>query len=256
MGDIVIKEQIDNVTLIKLNRPDSLNALNFELLSSLVDALEQYDRDPQAYAAVITGSDRAFAAGADIKAMAESDMVSEIKQRRFELWQRIADVSKPIIAAVNGYALGGGCELALMCDLVIAGDNAVFGQPEINLGIIPGAGGTQRWARAAGKYVAMALVLTGRFISARHAHRLGIVHKVVPYQRTVSVAVRLASEIATKPPLATYFAKRAVLMADQLPLDRGLEFERNAFYMLFGTEDRVEGMRAFIEKRKPSFKGK
>jgi enoyl-CoA hydratase len=207
-------------------------------------------------AVVLTGGPRVFAAGADIGDMAERTAVDQLQRDQTGRWAGIAAFTKPLIAAVNGYSLGGGCELALICDLIIAGDTARFGQPEINLGIIPGAGGTQRWPRTAGKYVAMEAMLTGAPISARRAYQLGLVNRVVPSEMSVEVAKRIALQLAEKPPLALRMAKEAVLNAFESPLSEGLVSERKSFYFLFATEDQKEGMHAFLEKRKAVFKGR
>jgi enoyl-CoA hydratase len=205
---------------------------------------------------VITGGPKVFAAGADIADMADRTAVDQLQRDQTGRWAGIAAFSKPLIAAVNGYALGGGCELALMCDLIIAGDSARLGQPEINLGIIPGAGGTQRWPRTAGKYVAMEAMLMGTPISGQRAYELGLVNKVVPAEMTVTVAQRFARQAAEKPPLALRMAKEAVLKAFETPLTEGLAVERKSFYFLFSTEDQKEGMHAFLEKRRGVFKGR
>jgi enoyl-CoA hydratase len=197
-----------------------------------------------------------FAAGADISDMADRTAVEQLSRDQTGRWAPLANFTKPLIAAVNGYALGGGCEVALMCDLIIAGDTARFGQPEINLGVIPGAGGTQRWPRSVGKYVAMEVMLTGAPLTAQRAYELGVVNKVVPADVTIEIAKRLARQLAEKPPLAVRLAKEAVLKAFDSPLAEGLAAERKSFYFLFATEDQKEGMHAFLEKRKGIFKGR
>jgi enoyl-CoA hydratase len=207
-------------------------------------------------AAVLTGGPKVFAAGADIGDMADRSPVDQLLRDQTGRWSRITAFSKPLIAAVNGYALGGGCELALMCDLIVAGDNARIGQPEINLGIIPGAGGTQRWPRTVGKYVAMEVNLTGQPLSADRAYQLGLVNRLVPAEVTIEVAKQLARQLAEKPPLAVRLAKESVNKAFETPLDEGLLVERKNFYFLFASEDQKEGMRAFLEKRKAAFKGR
>ena len=244
------------IATITLNRPKILNALSPELIKELGEALGDLDRNSEVRAVVVTGGPKVFAAGADIADMASRTAAEQLTRDMTGAWAPIAGFTKPLLAAVNGYALGGGCELALMCDLIVAGDTARFGQPEINLGIIPGAGGTQRWPRTAGKYVAMEAMLSGNPISARRAHELGIVNKVVPAEMTVSVAQRLAKQFAEKPPLATRLAKESVLKAFETPMAEGLASERRSFYFLFSTEDQKEGMRAFLEKRKGVFKGR
>ncbi len=243
------------VALLHLNRPAVLNALSSSVIKELVASLERFDGEAEIRCIVITGDDRAFAAGADIHEMAEASSIEMLLRDQFAMWDRIKRIKKPIIAAVNGFALGGGCELAMMCDIIVAGDNAQFGQPEISIGVIPGAGGTQRLTRAVGKAKAMEMILTGRFISADEAFRLGLVNVVVPFEKTLDEAVTLAKEISLKPPLAVRLAKETILKAQESPLHEGLEFERKNFYLLFASEDQKEGMRAFIEKRTPGWKG-
>ncbi len=244
------------IAVVTLNRPKVLNALSPELMQEVNQALRELDADQSVRAVVITGGPRVFAAGADIGDMAERTAAEQLQRDQVGTWAGIAGFTKPLIAAVNGYALGGGCELALTCDVIIAGDTARFGQPEINLGIIPGAGGTQRWPRSAGKYVAMEAVLSGAPVSARRAYELGLVNKVVPAEMSITVAKRVARQLAEKPPVALRFAKESVLKAFETPLAEGLAAERRSFYFLFSTEDQKEGMRAFIEKRKGVFKGR
>jgi enoyl-CoA hydratase len=244
------------VGVVTLNRPRVLNALNPELIAELGEALDQLDQDPEIHAVVLTGGPKVFAAGADIGDMAERSPVDQVLRDQTGRWARVSAFTKPLIAAVNGYALGGGCELALMCDLIVAGDSARFGQPEINLGIIPGAGGTQRWPRTVGKYVAMEINLGGAPIAAQRAYQLGLVNKVVPAEVTLRVAAGLARQLAEKPPLALRMAKEAVNTALETPLSQGLASERKNFYFLFASEDQKEGMRAFLEKRKGNFKGR
>jgi enoyl-CoA hydratase len=244
------------VGTVTLNRPRVLNALSPALIAELSDALREFDADPDVRAAVLTGGPRVFAAGADIGDMADRGPVEQLQRDQTGRWAAIAAFSKPLIAAVNGYALGGGCELARMCDLIVAGDGARFGQPEINLGIIAGAGGTQRWPRTVGKYVAMEVNLGGAPITAQRAYQLGLVNKVVPAEVTVDVARELAARLAEKAPVALRLAKEAVNQALELPLAEGLAVERKNFYFLFATEDQKEGMRAFLEKRKAQFKGR
>jgi len=241
---------------VTLNRPKVLNALSPDLIAEVGNALGELDADDRVRAVVLTGGQKVFAAGADIGDMVERTAVEQLSRDQTGRWAPIIAFTKPLIAAVNGYALGGGCELALMCDMVIAGDSARFGQPEINLGIIPGAGGTQRWPRTAGKYAAMEAMLTGDMITAERARELGIVNKVVPAEMTVEVAKRLARQLAQKAPLALRMAKESVLKAFETPLTEGLMAERKSFYFLFSTEDQKEGMRAFLEKRKAVFKGR
>jgi enoyl-CoA hydratase len=244
------------IATITLNRPKVLNALSPAVISEIGRALTEVDANPEIRAVVLTGGPKVFAAGADIGDMAERTAAEQLQRDMTGAWAPIAGFTKPLIAAVNGYALGGGCELALMCDLIIAGDSARFGQPEINLGIIPGAGGTQRWPRTTGKYAAMETMLAGTPVSASRARELGLVNKVVPAEMTVAVAQRLARQLAEKPPLAVRLAKESVLKAFETPLAEGLASERRSFYFLFSTEDQKEGMRAFLEKRKGVFKGR
>ena len=244
------------IGIVQLNRPKVLNALNFEIMSELVSGLEELDRDAAVNVIILTGGERAFAAGADLAEMSQTTPVDLLLGRRFELWDRIRKISKPIIAAVSGYCLGGGNELAMNCDIVIASESASFGQPEVNVGIIPGAGGTQRLPRVVGKYKAMEMILTGKLISADEAYRIGLVNHVVPPESLMEEAKKIAADIASKPPISIRSAKEAILKAQDTTLEVGLEFERKAFYMLFATEDGKEGMKAFLEKRKPTFKGK
>ncbi|HEX9043617.1 MAG TPA: enoyl-CoA hydratase-related protein [Candidatus Limnocylindrales bacterium] len=248
---------LDGVALVLLDRPRALNALNEALLSQLVAALRELDEDVACRCIVIAGAgERAFAAGADIREMADETPASLRLHDRFARWDEIAAIHTPMIAAIRGYALGGGLELALGCDMILAGDDAVFGQPEINLGIIPGAGGTQRLTRAIGKARATELILTGRTVTATEAERLGFVTRVVPAAETVPAALELAAIVAGKAPLAVLSAVDAIRAADELPLSAGVAHERRDFHLLFGTEDQREGMAAFLEKRRPSWKGR
>jgi len=257
MGYEHILVEIDPpIATVTLNRPKVLNALSPDVIRELTSALADLDADESVRAVVLTGGPRVFAAGADIGDMADQGPVDQLLRDQTGRWAPLAGFRKPLIAAVNGYALGGGCEVALMCDLIVAGETARFGQPEINLGIIPGAGGTQRWPRTAGKHVAMEVMLTGAALTAQRAYELGIVNKVVPAEMTIGVAQRLARELAAKPPLALRMAKEAVLKAFEAPLAEGLASERKSFYFLFATEDQKEGMHAFLEKRKGVFKGR
>jgi enoyl-CoA hydratase len=257
MGYEHILIEVDHpIATITLNRPKVLNALSPELIRDVTTALGELDRDESVRAVVLTGGPKVFAAGADISDMAGRTAVEQLSRDQTGAWAGIAGFSKPLIAAVNGYALGGGCELALTCDLIIAGETARFGQPEINLGVIPGAGGTQRWPRSAGKYAAMEVMLSGAPVSARRAYELGLVNKVVPAEMTVVLAQRMARQLAEKPPVAVRMAKESVLQAFESPLSEGLAAERKSFYFLFATEDQKEGMRAFLEKRKGVFRGR
>jgi enoyl-CoA hydratase len=244
------------VLTIRLNRPDVMNALNIELMRELVDALAAADADETVGAIVLTGNDKAFAAGADIKEMADASAVEMLMRDQFARWDRIRKVKKPIIAAVSGYALGGGCELAMMCDLIIASETAKFGQPEISIGVMPGAGGTQRLTRAVGKVKAMEMALTGKMIDAADALRWGLINAVLPVESHLHDAQALAREIGSKPAVAVRLIKEAVLKAFDTTIEGGLEFERKNFYLLFASDDQKEGMKAFMEKRKPSWKGK
>jgi len=245
---------VDGVALVAIDRQDALNALSFDLLDELAAELERLDRDDMCRAIVLTGAGtRAFAAGADIRELAEQTPVSLTVGNRFATWDRIGAIGTPVIAAVRGFALGGGCELAMACDMIVAAEDAKFGQPEIKLGVMPGAGGTQRLTRAIGKAKAMALILTGRSMSAREAEAAGLVTSVVPAEETVGVAIELAGRIAAQPPVAVAAAKQAIIRAHELSLSAGLEFERTAFFALFATDDQTEGMAAFSEKRPPQF---
>jgi enoyl-CoA hydratase len=241
---------------IQINRPEVLNALNREVMDEIVTALESLDSDDAVKCIILTGNEKAFAAGADIKEMAEATAVDMLVRDQLSKWDRIRKIKKPLIAAVSGFALGGGCELSMLCDIIIASETATFGQPEINIGVMPGAGGTQRLTRAVGKYRAMEMVLTGTFIKAEEARQAGLVNKIVPVEMLISEAEETASLIASKPPMALKLAKESVLKAFDTTIETGLEFERKNFYLLFSTEDQKEGMKAFVEKRKPKWKGK
>ena len=244
------------IALIELNRPKELNALNSFLMEELRDALLSIDKDDRIRAVVLTGNQQAFAAGADIKQMADKGAVEMLAADLLGSWEQIRKTKKPIIAAVSGYALGGGFELVMLCDMVIASETAKFGQPKIKIGTIPGAGGTQRLTRAAGKVKAMELILTGRTLTAEEALAYGLINKVVPVEMYLQEAVTLAREIAALSPVAVQLPKEAVNRAFETHLDEGLAFERKNFYLTFASEDQKEGMKAFIEKRKPSYKGK
>lgn len=253
---LVTEQYAPRVALIQLNRPKELNALNLQLMQELRDALKELDRNDNVRSIVITGNEQAFAAGADIKQMADKSAIDMLLIDQFSTWDQIRKTKKPIVAAVSGFALGGGCELAMTCDMIIASETAKFGQPEIKIGVMPGAGGTQRLTKAIGKARAMELVLTGRFLSAEDACRYGLVNKVVPVEMLLHEAVRLALEIAEMSPIAAQLAKEAVNRSFETHLDEGLTFERKNFYLAFASEDQKEGMKAFIEKRKPDYKGK
>jgi len=243
------------VGLARLDRPDARNALSPELMEELASICERWDEDPDVRCIVIAGGDDWFAAGADIKAMAQRTFAEVLTSPAARFWPRLAAVRTPLVAAVSGYALGGGCELALACDMIVASEGAEFGQPEILLGIIPGGGGTQRLARVMGKQHAMELVLTGRRITAQEAFALGIVNRVTEPERWLDEALELAEVVARRPPLAVRLGKQAVLAADETTLSAGLEHERRLYELAMATEDRVEGMNAFLEKRRPDFKG-
>ena len=253
----VLTEKLEGgVGLIRLNRPKQLNALNRQVLALLAEALEHFDDDAEVGCIVITGDERAFAAGADIREMAEATPVTMLQEGFIDLFDRLRTVRKPVIAAVSGWALGGGCELAMACDMIVASETARFGQPEINLGIIPGAGGTQRLTRAVGKALAMEIVLNDRRLTAQEALQYGLVNRVAPTDRYLEEAIQLAREIAARAPVAVQLAKEAVNKAHELSLSEGLAFERRSFYFLFATEDQKEGMRAFLEKRRARWTGR
>jgi len=254
--EFVLTQSDGPVGIVTINRPQVRNALNHQTIAEIIQALEAFDRDPQIRCLILTGNDRAFAAGADITEMVEAGAVDVLTDDDFGRWARIRALTKPLIAAVSGYALGGGCELALMCDLIVASETAQFGQPEIKIGIIPGAGGTQRWARTAGKVRAMEAVLAGDPVTATDAERYGLVNRVVPVDHYLEEAKRLAAVIASRPPLAVRLAKEAVNMAYETGLTAGLDYERRLFYLLFASEDKREGMRAFLEKRPGAFTGR
>ena len=246
----------DRVGLIRLNRPQQLNALNSTVMEEVATALEDLDRDEAVGCIVVTGNERAFAAGADIKEMAGASAVDMLTRDSIARWDRIRRVKKPIVAAVSGWCLGGGCEIAMSCDIIIASESAQFGQPEINIGVMPGAGGTQRLTRAIGKSKAMEMVLTGRTMSAHEAEQAGLISRVVPVEVYLDEALKLAREIASRAPVAARLAKEAVNKAFETPLADGLDYERRLFYFLFATDDQKEGMQAFVEKRRAEWKGK
>jgi enoyl-CoA hydratase len=252
----ILTEKIERVGLIRLNRPEVLNALNDILMNELMDALLEFDSDTSIGSIVLTGNDRAFAAGADIKEMAQATAVEMLQKDHISTFDRIQRIIKPVIAAVSGWCLGGGNELAMSCDMIIASETAKFGQPEINLGIIPGAGGTQRLTRIVGKALAMEMILNNRTLTAQEALRLGLINKVEPVEQFLETALKLAQEIAARAPLAVRLGKEAVNHAYESFLQDGLAEERRAFYFLFSSEDQKEGMAAFIAKRKPDWRGK
>ena len=252
---ILVETPVDGVGLIRLNRPKALNALNSQITGEAFTAMEDFDADPAIGCIIITGSDRAFAAGADIKQMADASAVDMISDD-FTDWSRMTKIGKPVIAAVSGYALGGGCELAMMADMIVASETAIFGQPEINLAIIPGAGGTQRLTKAVGKAIAMEMVLADRKLSAEEALKYGLVNRVCPVETYMDEAVKLAQKVASMSQIAVKMGKDAVNRSFELSLHEGLEYEKRNFYILFGTEDRTEGMNAFIEKRQAEWKNR
>ena len=253
---LVERDEARRVALVRLNRPRQLNALNGPFMDALCDALEALDRDDAIRVLVVTGTDRAFAAGADIAEMADASPIDMLKTNRIAQWDRVRRIGKPVIAAVAGWCLGGGCELAMTLDLIIAGEGARFGQPEIKIGIMPGAGGTQRLPRAVGKSKAMEMILTGEPITAAEAERIGLVSRVVPDELVVDDALTLAAEIAKRAPLALRLAKESVNNAYEMSLTDGLAHERRLFYLLFSSADQKEGMAAFLEKRDPDFTGR
>jgi enoyl-CoA hydratase len=252
----ILVEKRGAVTLVTLNRPQALNALNSQVLAELIDAFGNYDADPQQRCLVLTGSEKAFAAGADIKEMQSQGFADMYSADFFAGWEKVTATRKPWIAAVAGYALGGGCEVAMMADFIIAADTAKFGQPEIKLGVTPGMGGSQRLTRAIGKAKAMDMCLTGRMMDAAEAERSGLVAKVVPADQLLDEALKTAEDIAAMPPLAAVAVKEQVNAALELPLSQGIRFERRLFHGLFGTEDQKEGMMAFVEKRPGNWKGR
>jgi len=253
---LVERHPEQRTALVRLNRPKQLNALNGAVMDALCAALEELDHDDAVRAIVVTGNERAFAAGADIGEMASATPIDMLITNRIGQWDRIRKITKPVIAAVNGWALGGGCELAMTLDLIVAGEGAKFGQPEIGIGVIPGAGGTQRLTRAIGKSKAMAMVLAGEPITAAQAERAGLVARITQDELCVEDALALAATIATKSPLALRLAKEAVNAAYEMSLTDALAHERRLFYLLFASEDQKEGMAAFLEKRTPDFTGR
>jgi enoyl-CoA hydratase len=254
--ELILTEMRGRVGLISLNRPQAMNALNHQLLRELMDALAVFDKDDAVGAMIITGNEKAFAAGADIKEMADRSIQQMMDRDHVAVFGRIRTIRKPVIAAVSGWALGGGCEVALSCDMIIASESAKFGQPEISIGVIPGAGGTQRLTRAVGKAIAMEMILNNRTLTAQEAYQFGMVNRVVPVEQYLDEALKLAEEIASRAPLALRAAKKMINQAFEQTLSEGLAAEKQEFYNLFATEDQKEGMQAFIEKRKPQWKGK
>lgn len=252
----ILTEKDGHLAIVTLHRPKVLNALSHELMEELVQALTEFDLDDEVRVIILTGSDKAFAAGADIKEMSEETTIGIMLKDQFSTWDKIRTIRKPIVAAVSGYALGGGCELMMNCDIIIASESAQIGQPEISIGVIPGAGGTQRLTRIVGKHKAMEMILTGQPISGKEAKDYGLVNKVVPNELYLEEAKAVAREIAKKSPVATRLAKESILKVFDTSISEGLLFERKNFYMLFSSEDQKEGMKAFLEKRKPTFSGK
>jgi enoyl-CoA hydratase len=257
----IIVSKLDNhkglkVGLIEINRPDVLNALNIETVKEILRAFQSLDADGEVGCILLTGNEKAFAAGADIKEMAPDDAIDMYLRDQFAVWDAIGKIKKPIIAAVSGYALGGGCELAMTCDMIVASESAKFGQPEIKLGIIPGAGGTQRLTRAIGKAKAMEMILTGRMYTAKEMFDAGLINKTTSDDLYMEEAIALAKDIASMPPVALRIAKESIMKSFNTTIEDGMAFERRNFYLLFATEDKNEGMTAFIEKRPPNWKGK
>jgi enoyl-CoA hydratase len=252
---LILTEVQGKVGVARLNRPDAYNALNAPLMRQLGDTLATWDSDPAIGAMVITGNDRAFASGADIKEMSDASAIDMLTVNPIGLYDRVAAMKKPVIAAVSGFALGGGCELAMMCDMIVASQSAIFGQPEINLGVIPGAGGTQRLIRAVGKTIAMEMILNARRLTADEAYQFGLVNRVYAVDEYFAKALELAAQIADRAPVAIQLAKESVSKAYEMSLSEGLAFERRNFYFLFSTEDQKEGMDAFLNKRPAGWKG-
>lgn len=253
---LVNPQYAEHIALIQLNRPKELNALNLQLMGEVRDALKSLDESPEVRVIIITGNERAFAAGADIKQMSNKNAIDMLQIDQFSTWDQIKKTKKPIIAAVSGFALGGGCELVMHCDCVVASETAQFGQPEIKIGVMPGAGGTQRLPKAVGKALAMEMVLTGEFISAERALQAGLINRIVPVELLMDETLKMAKNMARNSPIALQLAKESVLKSFENNLTEGLFLERKNFYLLFATEDQKEGMQAFVDKRKPEFKGK
>ena len=245
-----------NIALIQLNRPKELNAQNLQLMGELRDTLKDLDKNDDVRVIIITGNEKAFAAGADIKQMADKSAIEMWQIDQFSTWDQIRKTKKPLIAAVSGFALGGGCELAMTCDMIIASETAKFGQPEIRIGVTPGAGGTQRLTKAIGKARSMEMVLTGRFISAKEALEFGLINKITPVELYLEEAVKLAEDVAAMSPIAVQLAKESVNRSFETHLEEGLTLERKNFYLAFSSDDQKEGMNAFIEKRKANYTGK
>jgi enoyl-CoA hydratase len=254
--DILVERPAARVGLVRLNRPQALNALRGQLMEELVTALRHFDADPTIGTMVITGNERAFSAGADITEMAHATTTDMLNRGMIERWRQLRTLRKPLIAAVSGHCLGGGCELAMLCDMIVASESAKFGQPEINIGVIPGAGGTQRLTRAVGKSLAMEVILNDRRLTAEEALRAGLVSRVAPVESYLTEALTLATQLAARAPLAVQLGKEAINRAYELSLTEATAYEEKLFYILFASEDQKEGMRAFIEKRAPQWQGK
>jgi enoyl-CoA hydratase len=254
--ELILSEIRGRVGLVTLNRPKAMNALNNQLMRELMEALAAFDKNDEVGVMVITGNEKAFAAGADIKEMADLSIQQVMDRDHVAVFGRIRMIRKPVIAAVSGWALGGGCEIALSCDMIVASESARFGQPEITIGVIPGAGGTQRLTRAVGKAIAMEMILNNRTLTAQEAYQFGMVNRIVPVDGYLEEALKLAEEIAARAPVALRVAKKMINQAFEGPLSEGLAAEKQEFYNLFGTEDQKEGMKAFVEKRIPNWKGK
>ena len=256
MSEVLLEKAGDGVAVLRINRPEARNALNLAVREQLADHFTTLGNDGVTRCIIVTGGEKVFAAGADLRDMVERTAVDMMARRSERLWSPIASCPKPVIAAVNGYALGGGCELAMLADIIVAGEGASFGQPEVRVGIMPGAGGTQRLTRAVGKFRAMRMLLTGEPVTARDALAMGLVSEVVPDADVLDTAARIAKTIAAMPPLAVLQIKEAVLAGQDASLETAIALERKAFQLLFATEDQKEGMRAFLEKRKPEFRGR
>ncbi|MBX3081744.1 MAG: enoyl-CoA hydratase/isomerase family protein [Anaerolineae bacterium] len=253
---ILTERTDDGVGIVRLNRPKQLNALNATVMRELTDALLEFDKDDAIRCLLITGDDRAFAAGADIKEMAAASAVDMFTRDTISLWDRVTKLTKPLIGVVSGWCLGGGMELAMACDMLVASESAKFGQPEVTIGVIPGAGGTQRLTRAVGKALAMEMILNNRTLTAAEAANFGLVNRIYPVESYFAEALKLAQDIAKRAPLAVRLAKEAINKAFETGLSEGIDYERRAFYFLFASEDQKEGMTAFVEKRDPQWKGK
>lgn len=256
MSEVILERPDERIAVIRLNRPEARNALNFAVRQTLAEHFTKLGADEATRCIILTGGEKIFAAGADIRDMVERSAVEMFVRRSERFWRAVADCPKPVIAAVNGYAFGGGCELAMHCDIIVAGEGASFAQPEVRVGIMPGAGGTQRLVRAVGKFRAMKILMTGEPVSARDALAMGLVSEVVEDARVFDEAMRIANVIAGMPPLAIMQIKEAVLAGEDSSLEAGLALERKAFQLLFASRDQKEGMRAFLEKRKPEFEGR